>query len=62
LVKPGMMNKVWRFMLSSSINIQQSKGYTVSPVLIYAGELDSGNEEEDYFDRILNFDTLLSNP
>jgi len=48
--------------LSSSINIQQSKCYTVSPVLIYAGELDSGIEEEDNFDRILNFDTLLSNP
>ena len=38
------------------------KRYTVRPVLIYAGELAPGIEEEDYFDRILNFDTLLANP
>jgi AAA+ ATPase superfamily predicted ATPase len=38
------------------------KGYTVRPVLIYVGELSSGIEEEDYFDRILDFDKLLSNP
>ncbi len=38
------------------------KGYTVWPVLIHAGELAAGIEEEDYFDRILDFDKLLSNP
>ena len=37
------------------------KGYTVRPVLIYAGELAAGIDEEDYFDRILDFDELLSN-
>ena len=42
--------------------LRSPKRYTVRPVLIYVGELASGIEEEDYFDRILNFDTLLSNP
>ena len=39
-----------------------SKRYTIRPVLIYAGALASGIEEEDFFDRILNFEELLSIP
>jgi hypothetical protein len=42
--------------------LRPPKRYTVRPVLIFAGELAFGIEEEDYFDRIINFDTLLSNP
>ena len=40
--------------------LRSPKRYTIRPVLIYAGELAAGIEEEDYFDRILSFDTLLS--
>ncbi len=42
--------------------LKMPKRYTVRPVLIFAGELAAGIEEEDYFDRILSFDTLLSKP
>ena len=42
--------------------LKSLKRYTVRPVLIYGGELAPGIEEEDYFDRIINFDTLLASP
>ncbi|CAB1082741.1 hypothetical protein JY97_03285 [Alkalispirochaeta odontotermitis] len=38
------------------------KGYSVRPILVYAGELASAVREEDFFDRILNFEELLSTP
>ena len=36
------------------------KGYTVRPVLIYSGVLASGVKEDGYFDKILDFDNLLT--
>lgn len=36
------------------------KGYTVRPVLIYSGAIASGIEEDGYFDKILDFDKLLT--
>lgn len=36
------------------------KGYTVRPILIYNGALASGIEEDDYFDKIIDFDQLLT--
>ena len=36
------------------------KGYTVRPVLIYSGALASGVKEDGYFDKILDFDKLLT--
>jgi hypothetical protein len=36
------------------------KGYTVRPILIYSGVLDSGIEEDGYFDNTLDFDRLLT--
>lgn len=42
--------------------IKSPKGLTVRPVLIYSGELASGVEEEDYFDKIIHFDKLISTP
>ena len=40
--------------------LKLSKGYTVRPVLIYSGALASGIEEDGYFDKILDFDKLLT--
>jgi hypothetical protein len=36
------------------------KGCTVRPILIYSGVLDSGIEEDGYFDNTLDFDRLLT--
>ena len=36
------------------------KGYTVRPVLIYSGELASGVKKDGYFDKIIDFDRLLT--
>ena len=36
------------------------KGISVRPVLIYSGELDQGILKEDYFDRTICFEDLLS--
>ncbi len=36
------------------------KGYTVRPVLIYSGALASGVKKDGYFDKIIDFDKLLT--
>jgi hypothetical protein len=40
--------------------IKPKKGLSIRPVLIYSGELEQGISEEDYFDKIICFEDLLT--
>ncbi|OPX38900.1 MAG: hypothetical protein B1H12_01190 [Desulfobacteraceae bacterium 4484_190.2] len=40
--------------------IKPQKGLSIRPVLIYSGELERGISEEDYFDKIICFEDLLT--
>lgn len=42
--------------------IKSKKGFSIRPVLIYSGELAHSILEEEYFDRIINFEELLTIP
>ena len=40
--------------------IKPKKRLSIRPVLIYSGELEQGISEEDYFDKIICFEDLLT--
>ncbi len=41
-------------------NIRPQKGFSIRPVLIYSGELAQSILEEEYFDRVICFEDLLT--